>query len=224
MCLGVCLCRVGAGHRQNRLPCQSEREQTRFLREDASGPSRETKPAISKAETSHAPHRSNGSTANARDRMRQVSLGWPTFPASAHDPTSSASPPPARLDALLPHKARAAHRFASLCFPPRPRGRAVPAPAQLPVGRGLGVASCTGSSDRPHPVRVWPACNAAFLMRGAWRAQVHRIIGHIVPRSLTLRSVTGLMLIGCALTSVVSSSTCRRCLLLSVPPLELLID
>ena len=56
MCLGVCLRRVGAGHRQNRLPCQSEREQTRFLREDASGPSRETKPAISKAETSHAPH------------------------------------------------------------------------------------------------------------------------------------------------------------------------
>jgi len=30
-------------------------------------------------------------------------------------------------------------------------------------------------------------------------AQVHRIIGHIVHGSLTLRSVTGLMLIGCAL-------------------------
>ena len=117
-------------------------------------------------------------------------------------------------------RTRRVRRIASLCFPPRPRGRAVPAPAQLPGGRGLGVASCTGSSDRPHPVRVWPACNAAFLMRGAWRAQVHRII---VPRSLTLRSVTCLMLIGCALTSV-SSPTCRRCPLLSFPPLELLID
>ena len=30
-------------------------------------------------------------------------------------------------------------------------------------------------------------------------AQVHRIIGHIVHGSLTLRSVTGLILIGCAL-------------------------
>ncbi len=117
---------------------------------------------------------SNGSTANARDRMRQVSLGWPRFPASAHDPTSSASPPPARLDALLPHKARAAHRFASLCFPPRPRGRAVPAPAQRPVGRGLGVASCTGSSDRPHPVRVWPALQqrSSCAARGVHRSIV----------------------------------------------------
>ena len=127
--------RVGAGHRQNRLPCQSEREQTRFLREDASGPSRETKPAISKAETSHAQYRSNGSTAMHATGCGRFRLVGRRFP-QVHT-IRPARPRRRQLASTHCCRTRRVRRIASLCFAFRRGHVAGPSPRQLSGPSGV---------------------------------------------------------------------------------------
>ena len=201
--------RVGAGHRQNRLPCHPNANRPDSCARMQAAHREKQNPAISKAETSHAPHSIEWID---RQCTRQDAAGFAwladiSCKCTRSDQLGLAAASSPRRTAAAQGACGASLRFAFR------RGHvAGPSPRQL--SGPSGVDWVWRHARDPVTALILCAlaciaCNAAFLMRGAWRAQVHRIIGHIVPRSLTLRSVTDLMLIGCALTSVVSSPTSR---------------